>query len=659
MPRLLLVLSLLVCCAVPAHAASKGLAKQCKATCGATIQQCVDQGGKRRKCKRQIMRTCKQQGIGVCLPADSFTVATTGTDGPGCGMPAAPCRTIQFAVDNLIALGGAGTIKVAAGTYDELAVCPAGTTTNEAVVCILNRQITLLGGFTPPDWQTASGDPSATVLDAQNQGRGLRIQRTGPNEGLATLVMDGFTIENGLAQGTSSGTADQTWAFGGGLLAEGSAVTLRNLVFRNNRAVGGSTSDDEGGRGAGGGMALNASASAMAEAPASLENVRFETNQALGGTGVEKGGFGLGGGLFTYYVDVTADGLVFQGNAATAGSGNGSGVVGLEHSDGLGGAIAIEAGSVATLSHVQASDNVATGGDAPNGEAGGGYGGAVFAELADVTIRDSVVAGNTAQGGAGRNDAGGAIAEGGGIQAAQANVTVERTIVAANAALGGDGVVQGGAAVGGGIAFINGSSPGNGVDKTFTLRNVVVADNRVDVGAGAFVGGGAGGLWIQAAVGTIDHATIAGNRLLNDQLLGAGMTLIAQAGWQTQVTMRNSIVADHTGAAFHPASYANAAIWAGQGTQADLSRTLFANNAHDSNAGISGGLNLPPGTFNVSSTMTAANAGFVAPGTPSYDYHLLPSSPAIDQATASSVSDDLDGDSRPQGAAPDIGADEQ
>lgn len=656
--RLLVVLSLALCVAIPARAGTRALLRQCKAQCGATIQQCVDQGGKKRKCRRQILKACKQQGIGVCVPPASFTVATTGTDGPGCGATSAPCRTIQYVVDDLVALGGAGTIKVAAGTYDDLGVCPAGTATNQAVVCILNRQITLQGGFTPPDWDTPSGDPSMTVLDGRGQGRGLRIQRTGPNEGIAALVMDGFTIQNGLAQGMSSGTDDQTWAFGGGLLAEGSSVTLTNVVFRNNRAVGGSTSTAEGGRGAGGGLALNASQATMADVPASLTNVRFESNQALGGTGTQKGGFGLGGGLFTFFVQLDGDGLVFDTNAATAGAGGGSGLVGVEHADGLGGAIAVEQGSVVTLGHVQASNNVATGGDAPGGEGGGGFGGGLFAELSDVTLRDAVVAGNTAQGGSGQNAAGGSIAEGGGIQAAQANVTVERTIVAANAALGGDGAGQGGAAVGGGIAFINISSPSSGVDKQFTLRNVVVADNRVDVGAGTFVGGGAGGLWVQAAVGTIEHATIAGNRLLNPKLLGAGVTLVAQTGWQTRVTMTNTIVANHTDAAFDPASWANAAVWAGQGTEADLTTTLFANNAHDSNDGVSGGLNLPPGTFAVVGTMTAPDAGFVSPGLPNYDYHLVASSPAIDHGTPSAVTDDLDGQPRPQGAAPDIGADE-
>ena len=43
-----------------------------------------------------------------------------------CGTPDAPCRTIQFIVDQLVPLGGGGSIKVAAGTWHTLAVKMVG-----------------------------------------------------------------------------------------------------------------------------------------------------------------------------------------------------------------------------------------------------------------------------------------------------------------------------------------------------------------------------------------------------------------------------------------------------------------------------------------------------------------------------------------------------
>lgn len=655
MRRFLLVIVAVACMALPAAAKPKATAKQCKALCGATIKACVDQGGKRTKCKKKVIGTCKRTGVVACTPPSSgaFTVATTGSDAAGCGTTTAPCQTIQYVVTSLIPLGGSGTIKVAAGTYDTVAPCLPGATSDQAVVCILNRQITLRGGFSTADWETPGNDANVTVLDGHGVGRGVRILRTGPSEPAAALVMEGFTVRNGLAKGASSGGTDKTWAFGGGLLAEYGTLTLKNLVFSQNRAIGGSVSDAQGGRGAGGAIAINGSAGSAS----TLEDLRFEGNQAIAGTGTSMGGYALGGGLFTFESQVTGDRLVFTGNSATAGSSNGSGTSGGELADALGGAVAIEEGSQATLRHVQASGNTATGGNAPNGMGGGGFAGGVFGELADLTLSDSIVEGNTAQGGTGKNVGGGSIAEGGGIHTTASNLIVERSIVSGNSALGGDGQSSSGASVGGGIAVIN-NSDGGSMNKQFTLRNVIVAHNSVDVGAGNFVGGGAGGLWVQAASGTVEHVTLAGNRLLDNRLVGAGMTLISQSGWQTHVVMKNTIVADHTDPASHPASWSNAAVWVGQGCQADLTRTLFANNVHDSNAGVSGGLNLPPGVVNLSATLTALSAGFVAPGAPSYDYHILGTSPAIDQAVASGVTDDVDGEARPQGAASDIGADE-
>jgi hypothetical protein len=79
---------------------------------------------------------------------------------------------------------------------------------------------------------------------------------------------------------------------------------------------------------------------------------------------------------------------------------------------------------------------------------------------------------------------------------------------------------------------------------------------------------------------------------------------------------------------------------------------------HDSNDGISGGFNLPPGTFNTTGIVTAADAGFVSPGNPDNDYHLVSTSAARDQATGSTLTVDLDGEARPGGPVPDLGADE-
>src|SRR5262249_1553300 len=113
---------------------------------------------------------------------------------------------------------------------------------------------------------------------------------------------------------------------------------------------------------------------------------------------------------------------------------------------------------------------------------------------------------------------------------------------------------------------------------------------------------------------------------------------------------------NHLPPAFAPTSYANAALYVTQDGSADVAHVLFANNLHDSNAGISGGINLPAGSVSITGALNAPDAGFVSAGSPDEDYHLVGSSPAIDQAIASTVSVDLDGTTRPVGAAPDLGA---
>src|SRR5262249_40469033 len=161
---------------------------------------CVDVGGRMRKCRRQTLKKCRAQGVVFCAPPQTVDVATAGVDGPSCGGADAPCRTIQYVLDNLIPLSGSGTLDVAAGTYARAASCPIGTTPNQAAVCIINRQITLRGGFVPPDWSTPGTDPAATVIDAGGQRRGVRIHRGAAVEAPATLDLEGVTIANGLAQ---------------------------------------------------------------------------------------------------------------------------------------------------------------------------------------------------------------------------------------------------------------------------------------------------------------------------------------------------------------------------------------------------------------------------------------------------------------------------
>jgi hypothetical protein len=111
----------------------------------------------------------------------------------------------------------------------------------------------------------------------------------------------------------------------------------------------------------------------------------------------------------------------------------------------------------------------------------------------------------------------------------------------------------------------------------------------------------------------------------------------------------HSIIANHTeggGGAF--------AVYVHQGNTLNFNRGLFAGNNSNTNSGDPGA-----GAINgLASMLSASSAGFVAPGSPNYNYHLQADSPARDQATGSTLTIDIDGQGRPNNGVSDLGADE-
>jgi hypothetical protein len=99
------------------------------------------------------------------------------------------------------------------------------------------------------------------------------------------------------------------------------------------------------------------------------------------------------------------------------------------------------------------------------------------------------------------------------------------------------------------------------------------------------------------------------------------------------ITLTNNIIADHSSSSIYAADFDPPTI--------DASHNLFWNNGSDPITGTDALLADP--LF-----VDAANG----------DYHLLYNSPAIDQGTDVGISSDFDGDPRPLGPQPDLGADE-
>jgi len=219
----------------------------------------------------------------------TIRVAPTGSDGASCGSAAAPCRTIQGGIRNS---SSGGTVLVAQGTYtydpNQTPCLNIGVTT--AVVCVHNKNLTILGGYSVTNWNVPDPIRHPTIIDGEQAHRGILTWD------ISSLRVEGFTVQNGLSQGAASGSNFETYAYGGGMQAVGVSVVLRNMIFRNNQAHGGNTASTYGGYAVGGGVSING-ADNGAVVYATLENVTFDGNRTVGGQGTQLGGVGIGGGL--------------------------------------------------------------------------------------------------------------------------------------------------------------------------------------------------------------------------------------------------------------------------------------------------------------------------------------------------------------------------
>ena len=561
-------------------------------------------------------------------------VAANGTDAGTCTSPAAPCRTIQYAVNQSVT---GDRILVAQGTYTYNAgVDPCTFLLTRAVVCLLDKRLTILGGFSTSNWSTANPAANLTVIDGQNSVRGVAI--VGFNTSTTFLNMEGFTIRNGRAQGPLY--AGVSGGRGGGMWAVTSSVTLRDMIFRNNQAIGDNTSG-AGGSADGGGLSIDSSPAGTSSL---LQRVTFDGNQSLGGVGPQRGGVAFGA-LFVFASSVTVEDSTFTNNIARAGNSTGSGTSAGLNADALGGAIALEQGS-ATLSRIVASNNQVVGGNSST-TGGGAFGGAIFVEdVAAFTLNDSTISNNTTQAG---NAATGGYGAGGGVLIFNSPATIDRVQLIANSVVGGSTTGGGGAGPAGGGGLLLWRSRTN-VNPAVSVTNAIIADNSVALGSGAVPGGGGGGVQVQGLTATLTHTTIARNRLGPNLISGQGLLVLAAPGVSgSTANVNHSIIANHTEGG------ANAvAVLVQQGNTVNFNRGLFAGNNRNSNAGDG-----TAGTFNgLASMISAGSVQFVSPGSPNFNYHLQANSPARDQATGSSVGVDIDGQGRPENGISDLGADE-
>lgn len=327
--------------------------------------------------------------------------------------------------------------------------------------------------------------------------------------------------------------------------------------------------------------------------------VTFKNNQIFHNWGLH------GGGVFLY-----GGHSIFDGNEITANYGDEGGGLYMDSShatltgnDIFGNSAGEGGGAYVERSGLILSSNT-IGHNAVHG-----YGGGMYLSWANGTFNHNIISGNQAN-------------YGGGLYMQSVNSgTFSENLISANNAL-----------VGGGLYLSISNATFN--------RNQITANTAREEAGGLYVSGNAkfynnfitdnhserigSGLYIYGSASDFIHNTIARNS-------GSGGVYV---GYSSSPNFVNTIVASHT-----------IGLQTGLGGTATLHNTLWYGN----------------GT-NWSGSVSRSNDYF---GTPDFitpnagDYHLGMASIAIDRGITTTITDDIDGDMRPQGLAPDLGADER
>jgi parallel beta-helix repeat protein len=287
-----------------------------------------------------------------------------------------------------------------------------------------------------------------------------------------------------------------------------------------------------------------------------------------------------------------------------------------------GGGVYVSGGNVVLVSNVISA----------NAAVGDGNGGGLYLYRSDATLVGNTVTANTAS------------ACGGGLYLDESSASLKGNVVSGNTAYGYSGgmeVWESNATLSGNTISSNTASSGRGgglslyLSDAVTLTNNMVTDNRA--------GTAGNGLNVAGSSARLLHTTIARNNGGD----GSGVYVTHFAPWggptyYSTVLLTNTILVGHT-----------AGIEVTDGNTAMLEATLWGSGAWANDADWEGGGTVITGTpaYNY-----WGDPDFVDPG--GGDYHIAPDSAAIDRGTDAGVTTDIDGDCRPLGPLPDLGADE-
>jgi hypothetical protein len=287
--------------------------------------------------------------------------------------------------------GGSNTITLAANTSFVLTAVDNTTDGATGLPATTKGNLTIAGNGDTIERSTASGTRAFRLFDVASGGSvtlsnltlqgGLAFGAGVSAEGGAiynqgTLLLNGVTVQNNSAQGSSSQLSSPGESCAGGGIYSGGSLTLQGCTVQNNQSLGGAAdafaADVDGGNGAGGGIYSGGSLT--------LQGCTVQKNQAVGGQGGtftgSFGGNGLGGGLCVAGGTSSLSNVTLFSNTAQGGAG----------SDGV------------LDGSPEAGKNPP---GFPAGNGGNGLGGGMYVAGGTVSLRNSTVDYNAALGGAG------------------------------------------------------------------------------------------------------------------------------------------------------------------------------------------------------------------------------------------------------------------